>query len=96
MIYSPKYGCNITDRAQRGEYMEVDFWANTAAERANRRISRCWYSSKCGHWALPCNPQSLDAYTGFNVPTNPACDESYVNITTASGTFSKRIPVGTR
>ena len=96
VIYKPNYGCNITDRAARGEYMEVDFWASTAAERKNPAISRCWLSSAAGSIGLTCRPWNLASYTGFTVPTSPAWDNNYVNIQTVSGNFSTRIPVGTR
>jgi hypothetical protein len=96
VIYNAKYGCPITDRAARGEYMEVDFWASTTAERKNPAISRCWLSSAAGSVGLTCRPWKLASYTGFTVPTSPAWDNNYVNIQTVSGNFSTRVPVGTR
>lgn len=96
LVWNAQYCRYITDRAARGEQMEVWFDTSTAAERYNPRISRVWRSSTVDSPPLSPRWNTLPSYVSFTVPVNPAADNNHIHITTASGTFSTRIPVGTR
>ena len=97
VVYSREYGCNITDRAQRGETVDAWLAPTTAAERSNPVIKRCWLSSTAGTKELGCYQPKLSTWINdFKVPTSVFWDDNYINVTTASGTFKVRIPVGGR
>jgi hypothetical protein len=96
VVWSNPHGWWITDRASRGESVDAWFTANTKAERTNSRISKCWLSSTGGNANLRLWGSNMLTATTFTVPTSPFWDNIYVNVNTASGTFSMRLPAGSR
>ena len=92
VVYKAALGAYITDRAARGESLFATISLCTSAEQTNPAIGNCWLSSKAG--TLPLRPQSFMIL--FAIPSSPAWDNNCLNVQTASGIFTTRIPVGSR
>ena len=96
VIYNNSRGYYYTDRAARGERVEVYYAPTTGAEQRDPVVRDCVLTSNAGQMRLPYYPGCLPCYTWFNVPTNPAWDNNAVHLRTASGDFPQPIPVGSR
>jgi hypothetical protein len=90
VVWSSAYGCNITDRAARGEWVCPSYWATAWGEYTtySQREYTCT-TTAMGLVSLPGNQQ-------FQVSTNPNCDSLHVSIWTNCDYKRKRIPLGSR
>ena len=96
-VYSHYYGGYITDRVQRGEKVWAYLTPTTTAEMKNPVIKRFWRTSDADSKDIGCYSAKLPMCSyDFTIPTNPFCDHNSLHLTTASGTFTMGVPVGTR
>lgn len=99
VVFSRTYDCRITDRVIRGELVQAGFMPSAAVEYFGGNATT-WLSSKAGVMPLVLEPlrpgtgPGLPATATFKMPTSPSWDNNHINIATAAGTFSTRIPLG--